>query len=258
MAPLRVTVTGANGALATVLRPRLLARGLQLTSTGMSLAVPAGQAEQVLAGDLRDAAAIDAAFAGAQAVLHLAGSSTERPLPEIIQNNLLALHNVYEGARRHGVRRVVFASSNHAIGMYPTGQTLALTDPVRPDSFYGLSKVWGEAMGRLYWDKYEIETVAVRIGSAVERPVERRHLSTWLGFEDLEALIWQALTVPDLGFLTVWGVSANTRSCWDNAAAAALAYAPQQNAEDYAAAILAAPDARFRHQGGSYAEADLP
>jgi uronate dehydrogenase len=255
---MRVTVTGANGALASVLRPRLLARGFALTSTGFVRPEPAGPDEQVQAGDLRDDAVVDAALAGAQVVLHLAGSSVERPLPEIIQNNLLALQRVYEGARRHRVGRVVFASSNHTIGMYPVGVTLTLSDPVRPDSFYGLSKVWGEAMGRMYWDKYGIETVAIRIGSALERPTETRHLSTWLGYEDLETLVCQALSVPDLGFLTVWGVSANSRGCWDNAAAAALGYAPQQNAEDYADTILAAPDASWPCQGGSFAAADLP
>jgi len=255
MAGLRVTLTGAGGALGLVLRPRLIARGAVLTASGHRLPVPVAPEERVLGGDLRDDAVVDAALAGAEAVVHLAGSSVEKPLAEITQNNLLALQRLYEGARRHGVKRVVFASSNHTIGMYPAGTRLKLSDAVRPDGNYGLSKVWGEAMGRLYWDKFGISTVALRIGSAVERPTEPRHLSTWLGYDDLEELVWRALTVPQLGFLTVWGVSANTRAWWDNDEAAALGYAPRQNAEDYVADLPAEPV--WPCQGGSFAGADV-
>lgn len=257
MGDMKLTLTGAGGGLGLVLRPRLIARGAQLTSSGFSLPAPVSPQERVLSGDLRDDRVVDAALAGADAVIHLAGNSVEAPLEQIIQNNLVALQRLYEGARRHGVKRVVFASSNHTIGMYPAGQALKLSDPVRPDSNYGLSKVWGEAMGRLYFDKFGIETVSLRIGSAQERPSEPRHLSTWLGYDDLEELVWRAATVPQVGCLTVWGVSANSRAWWDNAPAAALGYVPQQNAEDYAADILrtAGPDWVF--QGGSFALADL-
>lgn len=131
----------------------------------------------------------------------------------------------------------------------------------RPDGFYGLSKMWGEGLARLYWDKHGIESVCVRIGSCVERPQEFRHLSTWLGHEDLVHLIEQGITVPDLGFLVVWGVSANARSCWNNDGAARLRYQPKQNAEDFAEEILAGPnplDAIGRqYQGGSFASIDF-
>src|SRR4051812_34586784 len=153
---------------------------------------------------------------------HMAGTSVERPLPEIIQNNLVALHEVYEGARRHGVKRILFASSNHAIGMHTVDETLSLDCDFRPDGFYGLSKVWGEAMARMYWDKHGIEGISVRIGSCLERPTEFRHLSTWLGYEDFLQMIMQAITVPSIGYLTIWGVWANTRSYWDNTGAERL------------------------------------
>jgi uronate dehydrogenase len=258
----RITLTGAGGALGQVLRPRLLARGLKLRSFGCPAPLqPLAPEEEVDHGDLTDPEAVDRALAGAEAVIHLAGTSVERPLPEIIQNNLVALHALYEGARRHGVRRIVFASSNHAIGMHPTGRRLGLGDPVRPDGLYGLSKVWGEAMGQLYWDKHGIETVALRIGSALARPTEPRHLSTWLGHDDLEALVLCSLEAPAIGFRTVWGVSANTRSWWDNAAAAPLGYHPTQNAETFAAEILSRPDPLDplgrRFQGGSFASSDF-
>lgn len=253
----KLTLTGAGGTLGQVLRPRLLARGAELTSSGYHQPVPVSPQERVLGGDLRDDAVVDAALAGADAVIHLAGNAVEAPLVEVIQNNLLALQRVYEGARRHGVKRIVFASSNHTIGMYPVGQRLRLSDPVRPDGNYGLSKVWGEAMGQLYFDKFGIETVSLRIGSALACPTEPRHLSTWIGYDDLEELVWRAATVPGVGCLKVWGISANSRSWWDNAEAALLGYVPQQNAEDYAADILAGADPDWRFQGGSFALADV-
>lgn len=258
MAKLNLTLTGAGGALGRVLRPRLIARGAALTASGHRLPEPVAPEERVLAGDLREDTAVDAALAEADVVIHLAGSSVEKPLAEIIQNNLIALQRLYEGARRHQVKRVVFASSNHTIGMYPVGQPLKLSDPVRPDGNYGLSKVWGEAMGQLYFDKFGIETVSLRIGSAIERPTEPRHLSTWLGYDDLEDLVWRASTIPDVGCLTVWGVSANTRSWWDNSlAATALGYVPKQNAEDYAEEVLHARNPGWIFQGGSFALMDL-
>ncbi|WP_298282917.1 NAD(P)-dependent oxidoreductase [Acidocella sp.] len=251
----RITLTGAGGALGLVLRPRLIARGAVLTSAGHRCPAPIAPGERVLGGDLRDDLVVDQALQGAEVVIHMAGSSVEKPLATIIENNLVALQRVYEGARRHGVKRVVFASSNHTIGMYQAGERLKLSDPVRPDGNYGLSKVWGEAMGRLYHDKFGIETVCLRIGSAIARPTEPRHLATWLGYEDLEELVWRAATVPGLGFLTVWGVSANKRAWWDNGEAAALGYQPRQNAEDYAATLPDMPV--WPQQGGSFAPADV-
>jgi uronate dehydrogenase len=249
----RIALTGAGGAIGQVLRPRLLAR----SSTGFDPFPALSAGEDVCHGDLRDPTVVDRALAGIDVLIHLAGTSVERLLPEIVENNLNALHEVYEGALRHRVRRVIFASSNHTIGMYPVGTRLGLGCAVRPDGFYGLSKVWGEAMGRLYWDKHGIESVCLRIGSALPRPTEPRHLSTWLGHDDLEQLILRAIEAPDVGFLLIWGVSANTRSWWDNADAARLGYAPVQNAEDYAAEILSRPNplsaAACAYQGGSFA-----
>lgn len=249
---LRVALTGAGGQLGRVLRPRLLARDIRLRSADFGAVEPVDDAEAVCSGDLRDPSVVDRVLAGVDAVVHLAGTSVERPLPEIIENNLRALHELYEGARRHGVRRVVFASSNHTIGFYPAGTRLRLSDPFRPDGFYGLSKVWGEGMGLLYRERHGIEGVALRIGSALPAPTERRHLSTWLGHDDLEQLVTRSLTAPGVGYQPVWGVSANTRSWWDNAEAAVLGYAPTQNAEDYARNIEAR-GTEYEFQGGSFA-----
>jgi uronate dehydrogenase len=144
--------------------------------------------------------------------------------------------------------------------MHTVDETLGLDCDFRPDGFYGLSKVWGEAMARMYWDKHGIEGISVRIGSYQERPMEFRHLSTWLGHDDFLHMIMQAITVPSVGYLTVWGVSANTRSYWDNTGAERLGYEPVQNAEDFAAEILKQPNPldpiAQRHHGGSFVTMD--
>jgi len=258
----RVALTGASGNIGRVLRPELLKRGMSLRSVGGRRPLtPLSPSEDVCHGDLRDPAVVDRALDGIDVLVHMAGTSGERPLPEIVDNNLTALHEVLEGARRHNVGRVVFASSNHATGMYPVAERIGLDAPFRPDSFYGLSKVWGEAMARMYWDKHGIEAICLRIGSAEERPTQFRHLSTWLGHDDLVQLTMQSITVPDIGYLVVWGVSNNTRSYWSNEGAERLGYRPVQNAEDYAAEILKQENPldsiAQRYQGGSFASVDF-
>lgn len=256
-----VALSGASGNIGLVLRPALLKLGFALRSAGGRRALtPLTPGEDVCHGDLRDAAFVDQLLSGVDVLIHMAATSVERPLPEIIENNLVALHAVYEGARRHRVRRIIFASSNHAVGMHSVDSKLDLDCDLRPDGWYGLSKVWGEGMTRMYWDKHGIEGICVRIGTAIEKPTEFRHLSTWLGNDDLVQLITRCITVPDIGYLAVWGVSANTRSYWNNAAAARLGYHPTQNAEDYAAEILARPNpldpAAQRYQGGGFVSMD--
>jgi uronate dehydrogenase len=234
-----VALSGASGNIGRVLRPRLLERGIQLRSAGGTRPLtPLSPHEDVMHGDLRDPAVVDSLLHGVRVLIHMAGTSVERPLPEIIENNLRGLFEIYEGARRNGVKRVVFASSNHAFGMHSVKSKLSLDAPFRPDGLYGLSKVWGEAMARMYWDKHAIEGISLRIGSALERPTEFRHLSTWLGHDDLTQLIMRCIEAPDVGYLAVWGVSNNARSYWDPTGAERLGYNPVQDAEDFADEIL--------------------
>jgi uronate dehydrogenase len=257
----KVALSGASGAIGTVLRPRLVERGIDLRSAGGSKPLQAlSAAEEVMHGDLRDPAVVDRLLAGVDVLIHMAGTSVERPLPEISENNLRGLYEVYEGARRNGVRRVVFASSNHAFGMHSVKDKLRLDAPFRADGLYGLSKVWGEAMARMYWDKHGIEGISLRIGSALERPTQFRHLSTWLGHDDLVRLIMCCIEAPRIGYMAVWGVSDNTRSYWDQTGSEKLGYRPVQNAEDYAAEILAQENpldaVAQQFQGGSFASFD--
>jgi uronate dehydrogenase len=258
----KVALSGAGGIVGSILRKGLRERGIDLRAAGGSRAlVPLFDGEEVMNGDLRDAAVVDRLLTGVDVLIHMAGTSVERPMPEIIENNLRALYEVYEGARRHKVRRVVFASSNHAFGMYSVDQRLELDAPFRPDGLYGLSKVWGEAMARLYWDKHGIEGIALRIGTTMGKPPENmRQLSTWMGSDDLLKLVLRCIEAKHVGYAAVWGISNNTRAYYDLSEGNAIGYEPTQNAEDWAAEIQALPnplDPVAQHfQGGGFATID--
>ncbi len=259
----KVALSGASGNMGRIIRSGLLQRGVDLRSAGgRSPLTPLREGEDIMHGDLRDPAVVDRLLHGVGVLIHLAGTSVERPLPEIVENNLFGLYQIYEGARRHKVRRVIFASSNHAFGMHSVKDKLKLDAPFRPDGFYGLSKVWGETMARMYWDKHGIEGISMRIGTAFSRPpAEPRQLSTWFGDDDLMQLIMACITVPDVGYMVVWGVSNNTRSYYDNTGAEKLGYRPQQNAEDFAAEVLQKPNpldpVARRYQGGAFVMHDF-
>jgi uronate dehydrogenase len=259
---IKVALSGASGNVGRILRTELQKRGVDLRSAGGTKALePLHPGEDVMFGDLADPAVVDRLLQGVDVLVHMAGTSVERPLPEIIQNNLVALYQVYEGARRNKVRRIVFASSNHAFGMHPVDAPLELGAEYRPDCFYGLSKVWGEALARMYWDKHGIEGVSLRIGTTMGRPPENlRQLSTWMGTDDLVQLVMRSIEAQDVGYTAVWGVSANTRSYYDLSEGNAIGYAPTQNAEDWAEEILKQPNpldpiAR-RFQGGQFVTID--
>lgn len=258
----KVALSGASGNVGRILRIELPKHGLALRSAGGTQPLqPLRDGEDVMHGDLRDPAVVDRLLEGVDVLVHMAGTSVERPLPEIIENNLVALHQVYEGARRHRVRRIVFASSNHAFGMHPVDSKLRLDAAFRPDGFYGLSKVWGEAMARMYWDKHGIEGVSLRIGTVMECPPENaRQLSTWLGTADLVQLVLRSIDTPDVGYSAVWGVSGNTRSYYDLAEGNPLNYHPVGNAEQWAGEVLSRPNpldpVARQFQGGAFVTGD--
>jgi len=259
----KVALSGASGNMGRILRVELQKRGVDLRSAGgRNPLTPLHDGEDVMHGDLRDPIVVDRLLRGVDVLIHLAGTSVERPLPEIIENNLVGLYQIYEGARRNKVRRIVFASSNHAFGMYSVKDKLALDAAFRPDGFYGLSKVWGEAMARMYWDKHGIEGISVRIGTAMGKPPENfRQLSTWFGTDDLLDLMMRCIEARDVGYIAVWGVSNNTRAYWTPTSCEALGYYPRQNAEDFAPEILKEknpldPIAQ-QYQGGGFVTIDF-
>lgn len=246
-------LTGASGTLGRFLARALAARGYRLRLSDIKPfpdELPNGA--DFIAADLADQLAVDALVHDTDAVLHFGGISTERPWQEIVGPNLLGVTHIFEAARRQG-QRIVFASSNHTIGYHRRSEDLDKTVSFRPDGYYGISKIYGEMVGQMMFDKYGLESVHLRIGSALPRPVEARHLSTWLSLDDLNRLVVAAVDAPTIGHAVVWGVSANTDSWWFGDDAARIGYQPQDNAADYAP--LSEPGSKLaqRWQGGTYA-----
>jgi uronate dehydrogenase len=259
-----VLVTGAAGLIGTWLRGGLPERGWAVRSLDLVPIVEARPGEEQVVADVTDLAAMVDATTGTSAVVHLAGIPTESTWPAISHVNIEGTYAALEAARRAGVRRVVLASSNHATGYTPRPGQGLLTEadaPHRPDTYYGVSKATMEALGSLYVDRYGMDVVCLRIGSALPQPTTVRHLATWLSAADTVALVDAALRAPSPGFSVVWGVSDNTRRWWDLTAAEALGYASEDDAEVYAAAVLEAhgePDPHDPVQnrvGGEYATA---
>jgi uronate dehydrogenase len=244
----RLAITGAAGTLGGWLRRSLagLADEVRLIDRRP---LEAGPGEDVLVGDLADLGVARRALAGCDACVHLAAIPVEAPFPDILRANLEATWAVFEAARLEGCRRVVFASSNQATGFRRVGGRVGAEAPVRPDTFYGVSKVFGEALGSLYHDKFGLEVACLRIGTAVEQPKETRHLSTWLSPADLDRLVRACLASPELGFAIVYGVSRNTRGWWDLESGRRLGYEPQDDAEAFAAAVADRPLGDY--QGGT-------
>jgi uronate dehydrogenase len=238
-----VLVTGAAGLIGGWLRGALPERGWALRSLDVVPVPDPRPGEEHLVADVTDLAAVVGATTGASAVVHLAGISTESTWPAISHANIQGTYCALEAARRSGVQRVVLASSNHAVGYTPRPGEGLLTEadaPHRPDTYYGVSKVTMEALGSLYVDRYGMDVVCLRIGSALPEPTTLRQLATWLSPTDTVGLVDAALRAPSPGFAVVWGVSGNTRRWWDLTAARALGYEPVDDAERYAAALVGA------------------
>jgi uronate dehydrogenase len=252
----RFVITGAAGRIGSVLRSGLLDLADELRLVDIRPIEPEDEREETVAADLGDLDAALAALRAADAVIHLAGIPAEDSFERLLHANFVATYNLFEAARRQGVRRVVFASSNHATGMYPAGKRVGPEDPVRPDTLYGVSKVFGESVGRLYVDKHGLEVVCLRIGSFRERPLAWRELWTWLSPGDAVALFRASLLAPGVGFTIAYGTSANSRSWWDGASARSLGYEPQDDAERFASDLSEGhdPDRPEERQGGPFAD----
>ncbi|WP_424256396.1 NAD-dependent epimerase/dehydratase family protein [Castellaniella sp.] len=253
----RVLLTGAAGGLGRVLRETLkpMARILRLSDVQ-----PLGEAaegEELQPCDLADRQAVDELVRGCDAIVHMGGVSVERPFEEILEANIKGIFHIYEAARRHGVRRVIFASSNHAVGFYPQAQTIDAAMPTRPDGYYGLSKMYGEGMASFYHDRYGIETLSIRIGSSFPEPRDRRMMHIWLSYRDLTELIRRGLFTPGIGHTIAFGLSDNKEPWWDNRLAAHLGYTPRDTSEAFRAQIdslpmPAADDPTMVLQGGAF------
>jgi uronate dehydrogenase len=255
----KVLVTGAGGVIGRIVCPGLAARGWKVRGLDRApLAGVDGLADPPVTADVQDAAAVRKAMAGMDAVVHLAQNAGEAPFEEILPS-MDGTFQVFDAARREGGVRIVYASSNHAVGYTPRTELAPVDLLPRPDTYYGVSKVFGEALGRLLVDRYGMEVVCLRIGSWKQYPESVRELSTWISPADGVRLVAAALTAPDVTFEVVYGISANTRAWWDLAPARALGYLSVDDAEDYADRVpgadaepdRSAPD--WARIGGQYA-----
>jgi uronate dehydrogenase len=255
-----IVITGAAGLIGSMLRPRLARPGRTLRLLDVA-PLDAGPGEEAIRASVTDIDAMTAACRGADAVVHLAGIAGEAPWPRILETNINGSHVAFEAARRAGTPRVVVASSNHAVGFAPRS---AFPVPEygypAPDTYYGVSKVVGEGLASMYHDRYGMDAICVRILTCVPRPTNTRMLSTWLSPDDAGRLFEACLTAENPGFRVIFGVSANTRGGWVSLAEAeALGYRPRDDAEAYAAEIVAvhgepdpANDPVLRYLGGEF------
>ncbi|MDX2815411.1 NAD(P)-dependent oxidoreductase [Streptomyces sp. PA03-5A] len=239
-APRTVLLTGAAGGLGALMRELLPAYGYRLRLLDVR---PVEGAPDAITADLADRAALREAVRGVDAIIHLAGISLEAPFEKILRANIEGTYHLYEAAREEGVPRIVFASSNHAVGFTPRpvgdDPLIPVDTPRRPDTFYGVSKCFGEDLAQLYWDLHGLETVSIRIGSCFREPTSVRMLSVWMSPEDGARLLHAALTAEGVGHTVVHGSSANTRLWWDLSSARALGYEPQDDSEPFAAKLIA-------------------
>lgn len=227
----RILLTGAAGGLGKVLRQRLTAFTDVLRVSDILDMAPANPGEEVVLCDLSDKLAVHQLVSGVDAVVHFGGISLEDRFDAILQANIVGMFNLYEAVRKHGVKRVVFASSNHVTGFYKQSDRIDADAPMRPDGIYGLSKCFGENLSRFYFDRYGIETVCLRIGSSFPMVKDRRMLATYLSYDDLVELVRCALFAPNAGHTVIFGASNNATTWWDNRKAAHLGFKPKDTSD---------------------------
>jgi uronate dehydrogenase len=231
----RVLLPGAAGGIGTMLRRLLKGVYAELRLSDIAEPNGLGTDENFVQADLADMTAVEKIVEGVDGIIHLGGVSIEKPWEMIHQANIVGGYNLFEAARREDVKRVVFASSNHAVGFYRRNRRIGTEAPVRPDSRYGVSKAFGEALGALYSDKHGMSVTCLRIGNVGARPLDVRRLSIWISPEDIVQLISIGLNHPDIRFEILYGASNNEAAWWDNSRAQSLGYRPKGRAEDHRA-----------------------
>jgi uronate dehydrogenase len=253
-----VLLTGASGNLGRHLAAALAAQGWRLRLTDIvPFPDPLPHGASFVKSDLNDGVALIRQAEGCAAILHFGGVSVEKPFEEVLGPNLRGLYHVYEAARRERAR-VVFASSNHSIGFHerPSGnaERLDADCAFRPDGYYGLSKAYGELMGRMYWDKHGVENINLRIGSCFPKPIDRRMLSTWLSYGDLTRLVERCVLAERAGHAVIWACSDNPASYWGRDHRERIGWAPQDSAEPWRPEVgsITADPVTERYQGGGY------
>lgn len=259
----KLVLTGAAGRLGTELRAPLAGMAETLVSSDLSDPPDDLAANETwVRADLADLDAMIALLDGADMVVHFGAIADEAPFEVLLGPNFIGAYNIWEAAHRSGLRRVIYASSIHAVGMHDKTNHIGIDAPHRPDTFYGLAKCFAEDLASLYWDKRGIEAVCLRILSCAN-VTNSRAVGSWLSYGDLIHLVERAISTPITGFSVIYGVSANDRAPVDNSAAGHLGYRPRDNAEQFAERIFAADgpldptDPAHTCHGGPFAAVEL-
>jgi uronate dehydrogenase len=252
-----ILLTGASGALGRHLAASLAARGRQLRLTDIApFPEPLAPGAEFTQADLSDGETLFGLAENCQAIVHFGAFSSNGSFEEVLGPNIHGVYHVYEAARRNRAR-VIFASSNHTIGFHERASLLDRDCAYRPDSFYGLSKMYGEVMARLYWDKHGVESVLLRIGSCRPQPINNRMLATWLSYADLTELVDKSLLAARVGYAIIWAVSRNALSRWHNDDRQLIGWQPQDSADRWTAELSGPePGVAGRYCGGDYCAAD--
>lgn len=255
---MRVVMTGASGGVGTMIRPFIRKLADELVLSDRSEIADLVENERSMPADLTDPDAMERLLEGADGLIHLGGQSVEGDWDTVLNANIIGLYNTYEAARRQGCRRIIFATTNHVVGFYRRQQTIDHTVMPRPDSRYGVSKAFGEALGRMYADKHGLQILNIRIGNVGEKPLDVRRLAIWISPRDISQLIGIGLTHPELHYEVVYGASKNARCWWDNGNAYRLGYQPQDESEAFAEIAHEAANAKpegpitAQFQGGTF------
>ncbi|MDO9418385.1 NAD-dependent epimerase/dehydratase family protein [Pararhizobium sp.] len=236
----RILITGAAGRLGSELRTGLAPLATKLRLAGREPFGDLAENEEEAVFDLSDMDATIEACRDCDAIVHFGGAPMERPWQEILDSNIRGSYHIYEGARKHGIKRVVYASSVHAIGYHEIEAQIGVEAPQRPDSLYGVSKNFVESLSRLYWDKFAIESVCLRIFSSFPEPADRRMLWSYLSFADCVRLVEASLTAPRVGHTISFGMSDNKVKTVNNSGANHLGYQPLDSSEPFRAKVEAA------------------
>lgn len=255
-----ILITGAAGDVGTHLRRELHGR-YRIRASDLRDLKESFPGQKFVRADLSDMKAALKITKGVDAIVHLGGYSVEGPWEGILSANIVGCYNVFEAAHRNGVKRILFPTSNHAVGYYKRSETIDHRVYPKPDSRYGVSKVFGEALGSLYADKYGMEVFCIRIGNVGPRPIDKRRLSIWISPRDIAQLVTIGIEHPKIRFEIVYGVSGNKRSWYDNRNARRLGYRPKDNSEQYAKEILGRKEPKGdpraeTYQGGAFVVAE--
>jgi uronate dehydrogenase len=236
----KVLITGASGDVGTRLRKILKGVYPEIRISDIKKPADLRADEDFVQAELADMTQVEKAVAGIDGIIHLGGFSVEGPWETILNSNIVGCYNLFEAARKAKVKRIIFATSNHAVGYYPRRRKVGVDEHVRPDSRYGVSKAFGEALGAMYAYKHGLSVTALRIGNVADAPIDLRRLSIWLHPEDLAQLCRIGLEHPDIRYEIFYGMSDNARAFWDNGNAFRFGYRPKYKAEDFREQALAA------------------